>query len=245
MVDHQDMEDLAPLAMPAREGIVDQIVDILIDAVLDGRYRPGTALPPERELADSLGVNRASLRQATARLAQIGLLEARQGSGTLVRDPASTSDAALLARLLIRSGPGLLHELLDVREVLGGLAGRLAARNATAAQVESLREAAERIESAPDAAARQEAELAYFAHLIDTTDNRVLRLLFSWVEQVHRPAASTFQAAFADADDVISAITSITDAVAATDEAGAEQAVLAYARDSAARMLLAHHTPTH
>lgn len=49
-----------------------------------GEWRAGQALPPERELADTLGVSRITLRKALERLEDEGLLVRRQGSGTFV-----------------------------------------------------------------------------------------------------------------------------------------------------------------
>ena len=49
-----------------------------------GRARPGDRLPPEKELADSLGVSRGTLRLALERLESNGEVNRRQGSGTFV-----------------------------------------------------------------------------------------------------------------------------------------------------------------
>lgn len=239
MADLSDPPGLAPLATPERARLVDQIVDILIDAVLDGRYPPGSVLPPERELAEAMGVNRTSLRQATARLAQVGLVEARQGIGTVVQDPAGTTDAALMAQFLMRVGPDLLEELLEVREALGGLAGRLAARHARSDDVDLVRSALDLVEASTDAADLQAAELAFFATLVSAAHNRPLRAFISWVEQVYGSAAPSFRAAFTDADLLVPAIREIAGAVVGGDEVAAEAAVVAYARASAQRLLAA------
>ena len=75
------------LQPPDRQRVDEQIAAQIADAILDGAFPPGSTLPPERDLAEQLGVNRTSLRQGLARLQQMGLVEARQGSGTVVRDP--------------------------------------------------------------------------------------------------------------------------------------------------------------
>ncbi|WP_293781453.1 FadR/GntR family transcriptional regulator [uncultured Aeromicrobium sp.] len=49
--------------------------------------KPGDRLPPERELAASLGVSRTSVREALAELHQRGLVERRPGRGTTVLAP--------------------------------------------------------------------------------------------------------------------------------------------------------------
>ncbi|WP_091532381.1 MocR-like pyridoxine biosynthesis transcription factor PdxR [Microlunatus soli] len=56
----------------------------LLDAVLDGRLRPGERLPSSRELASTLGVARGTVSTAYDRLAAEGFLTSRAGSGTFV-----------------------------------------------------------------------------------------------------------------------------------------------------------------
>jgi GntR family transcriptional regulator len=48
----------------------------------------GEPLPPERQLAETLGVSRLTLRAAVQQLVAEGLLQRRQGSGTFVARPA-------------------------------------------------------------------------------------------------------------------------------------------------------------
>jgi GntR family transcriptional regulator len=64
-----------------------QIEERLLDRIESGRLVPGERLPPERELADWLGVSRMTVRQALASLAVRGLVERGVGRGTFVRAP--------------------------------------------------------------------------------------------------------------------------------------------------------------
>lgn len=63
-------------------------------AILDGRLRPGDALPPTRELARRLAVARNTVGVAYDRLASEGYLESRVGAGTFVRAVGRTPGAA-------------------------------------------------------------------------------------------------------------------------------------------------------
>jgi GntR family transcriptional regulator/MocR family aminotransferase len=58
----------------------------LLDAILDGRLRPGERLPPTRELARSLEVSRNTVAAAYERLTADGFLAGRVGAGTFVAD---------------------------------------------------------------------------------------------------------------------------------------------------------------
>nr|WP_235472331.1 GntR family transcriptional regulator [Frigoribacterium sp. Leaf44] len=50
---------------------------------------PGSRLPPERQLAERLGVGRSAVREALAALEILGIVTVRPGSGTYLRDQTS------------------------------------------------------------------------------------------------------------------------------------------------------------
>src|SRR5664279_660880 len=149
---------VGPLRPATGVRLADQVVTILIDAMLDGRLPAGDSLPPERQLAIELDVNRTSLRQAIARLEQMGVVEARQGRGTVVRDVATATDPALIAHLIARDRRNVLGELLEIREALAGLIGRLAAQRVTVGDRRALRAALDDVRDATTARERQERE---------------------------------------------------------------------------------------
>lgn len=73
-----------------QQKIYSQIVEQIIGLIERGDYIAGTQLPAERELARSLGVSRASLREALTVLQMMGFVETRYGQGTFVcSKPAS------------------------------------------------------------------------------------------------------------------------------------------------------------
>src|SRR5512142_1662040 len=62
------------------------VFDRLLTDIVSGRYPSGARLPGERDLARSLGASRPTLREALRRLGEWGLIEARRGSGVVVRE---------------------------------------------------------------------------------------------------------------------------------------------------------------
>lgn len=89
------------------------------------RLKPGDLLPPERELVKMLGVSRSSVRDAIRSLELMGLLEPRQGIGTVVCSPAAPPANPLANALLEKRT--MVAELLDVRKMIEPpLAGRAA-----------------------------------------------------------------------------------------------------------------------
>ena len=67
-----------------RPSLVDATETALRERLAPGRARPGDRLPPEKDLAASLGVSRGTLRLALERLESNGEIVRRQGSGTYV-----------------------------------------------------------------------------------------------------------------------------------------------------------------
>lgn len=76
-----------------------RVSSLLAERISSGRIGPGAALPPERELADQLGVSRATLRRALADLAAAGLVERHQGRGTFVAGDRLSEEANALTSL--------------------------------------------------------------------------------------------------------------------------------------------------
>ncbi len=73
------------VSLTGRGDLAAQIYRQLLDAVLDGRLRPGERLPPTRELARRLEVSRNTAAVAYDRLTAEGFLAGRVGDGTFVR----------------------------------------------------------------------------------------------------------------------------------------------------------------
>jgi GntR family transcriptional repressor for pyruvate dehydrogenase complex len=63
-----------------------QVVEYVRRQIEAGRLTPGDRLPPERDLARQIGVSRPSLRSGLRSLQAMGVIRARQGSGTYIAD---------------------------------------------------------------------------------------------------------------------------------------------------------------
>ncbi len=96
-------------------------------AIHSGRFEPGERVR-EADIAAWLGVSRTPVRDALKRLELDGLLASAPRRGLIV--------AALDQQQV--------SEIYDVRDVLEGLAGRLAARHATSAEIAAMRDLLER-----------------------------------------------------------------------------------------------------
>lgn len=119
-----------------------------IEKLILKKLRPGDKLPSERELAERLNVSRSSIRDAIRSLELVGMVEPRQGAGTIVREVSAGALANPLVNALKRKEE-MVGELLDFRKIIEP---PLAARAATHA-------AADEISEMEDILSRQEAKL--------------------------------------------------------------------------------------
>ncbi|CAM03130.1 GntR family transcriptional regulator [Saccharopolyspora erythraea NRRL 2338] len=117
-------EALRPLARPR---LYEQVVQRLREHVADSGLGAGDRLPPERQLAERLGVSRASVKQAIVVLEVQGLVEVRHGGGTYLR--RGRLDAEPVEELVARKRR--LPDVLEAREALETKLAELAAERRT------------------------------------------------------------------------------------------------------------------
>jgi GntR family transcriptional repressor for pyruvate dehydrogenase complex len=110
-----------------------------IERLILKKLSPGDKLPGERELAELLGVSRSSIRDAMRRLQLIGLVEPRQGAGTVVREISSDSQVSPLANIIAHKRQ-LVGELLDFRRMLEPPLAARAAKHASAEDLAEMEE---------------------------------------------------------------------------------------------------------
>ena len=109
-----------------RLSLVEQVAEQMEQLIEQGQWKVGEKLPPEMELMDKFGVSRNTLREAIRALVHAGLLETKQGSGTLVR-----STSVLGAALKRHVKKSTMMETLEVRFALEKQAAKMAAERRT------------------------------------------------------------------------------------------------------------------
>src|SRR5450830_947946 len=110
-----------------------QIADQIRSLIQDGNFPVGARLPPERDLAQQLGVSRPSVREALIALEVEGTVEVRMGAGVYVCSPSERTPHATAA---MGESP---IELMHARSVLEGTIVMLACARVTPEALASLR----------------------------------------------------------------------------------------------------------
>ena len=106
--------------------IYEKVVEKLKEEIADGRLLPGDPLPSERQLMETFGVSRSSLREAFRVMELLGLIESIAGKGRFVRQPREMTDDRKHG---IQLEDSAILELMEARRILDpAIAGESAMR---------------------------------------------------------------------------------------------------------------------
>ncbi|MCP2635914.1 FCD domain-containing protein [Microbacterium sp. HD4P20] len=220
-----------PSGTPASE-----VARRLMDLFTGGSIDPGTRLPPERQLASTLGVGRSAVREALAALEILGIVDVRPGSGTYLRGTASELlPQTLRWGLLI--GRKSTTELLDLRSGLEIYVARLAAARAEASARAALAASMERMRAdVADLKAFARADRDFHNALATAADNETLVDLLHVVRSLLQVYADR---AVHDEDEARTAVAehdAVYRAVEAGDEDAAASAMAAHMATASQRL---------
>lgn len=199
-----------------RVRLVDEVTDVLRERIYAGVYAPDEPLRQE-QLAADLEISRTPLREALRVLESEGLVRSEPGRGVRV---VSVDAATLLAGY-------------EVREVLDGLAARLASRRVDAVDLDSLGDLLDTQLAALDASdigAYTRANVAFHTQIVDVASNAFVAAQLSLIPltaQVFTPAR---RIAMLRARESVGEHRRILAAIASGNEVEAEAAARAHIR---------------
>jgi GntR family transcriptional regulator len=92
MTQEKVLESVPPINRPTHTTLTDQTVLAIQEAIKQGKFPPGSQLPPEMELLQMMGISRTTLREALRILEEQRFIRKRRGLGTFVRERAIIKD---------------------------------------------------------------------------------------------------------------------------------------------------------
>ena len=208
--------------------VAGRVFSRLSEEILSGRYEPGEKLPPQRTLAAELGVTMTALREALKRLEQLGLVEVRHGDAMRVTDWRAGGGLDVIAHVLFAAGGldrTMLADVMEARRLMLAESARLAAERRDAQQAGRLEELAARLADAPDPAAAQALDWAFFQELVEAARNVVLVLVMNSIRGIYLQRGELFQAVVADAGDLAPLYERAARAIVRRQPAAARRAV--------------------
>ena len=124
------------------------------EMILSGELKPGDKLPPERELADTMGISKTVVHEGIRELSRRGFLDVLSRKGVHVADYTSTGNLdTLFAMIRYRGGMPdrkILISLLDTRLYLEGPALRILCERQDPADLAKLSEILDAVRKALD-----------------------------------------------------------------------------------------------
>ena len=127
--------------------LTEQVADGIMNLIQETPYKAGDKLPTEKELCESTGAGRNTVREALKILASRNVLEIRQGAGTFVSEKQGIPDDPL-GFSMVNDHVKLTRDLLQVRIMLEPQIAALAAQCAKEHEIKELEEILEEMEAA-------------------------------------------------------------------------------------------------
>src|SRR5580658_9540152 len=163
--------------------LADHVFDQLAAEIMSERYAAGSALPPERTLAEVFRVNRHVVREALKRLEQLGFVTTSRAGGTEVADVKRTGGLEVLAMMAEHARGGVeankyLLSVLEMRALIGADVVRLCAQRASRKLRNELVRIAEEMRTTTADDALFELEVRFWEKLLEGADNIAYRLAF-------------------------------------------------------------------
>lgn len=179
-----------PLRAIEPQRLYQQVAAQLAELIRQGEWGLGDRLPPERDLASTLGVSRPVVREAMIALELSNIVEIRPGAGTYVA--SANGQHALSLQPDLDTGPSPF-DLISARRVIEGETAAGAATMATAEDLKGLEEAIAKMER--DIAAgtqvisnQEDGDLLFHMRLAAATRNSVLESIVQQLwEGMRRP----------------------------------------------------------
>jgi GntR family transcriptional repressor for pyruvate dehydrogenase complex len=163
--------------------IYEEIVEQLKGMISRGDLQPGNKLPAERDMAESLGVSRASVREALTALETMGILDIRPGEGTFVK---RTSDSKTFEPLTLLLGFERNPEaqMMEVRRILETESAALAAVRSTTEDLQKIEASLLVMKTAKSVQEAVEADLRFHYSIAEATKNTVLLRIMNTVSDL-------------------------------------------------------------
>lgn len=114
------------------------IAERILQSIRDGEYSVGSKMPPERIVAEQMGVSRPSVREAISALQIVGVLETRPGDGTYISKPLISETLSTQVQHILEQSDSPF-EIIQARKIIESGVIHQAIKLATDADIENIR----------------------------------------------------------------------------------------------------------
>ena len=220
-----------------RSTTADKVFDILHQWIASGRLQEGEVLPSQDELSRRFEVSRNTLREAIFKLSALGLVQAKQGVGTVVQSRSSANylsglqDHLLMDRISMR-------EFLEARVSIETTIVRLAVARASQEDIDRLDKILDRQREAIKAGDEVEFvkhDVAFHGELGHACGNRVMLKISQTVYNLLRSYITTVAGAPGNIEQAFRYHRQILAAIKNRDAQAAENNMVSHLQETVRR----------
>lgn len=205
-----------------KTSISEQVYVQLRERILKKVLPVGAELPSERELSETLGVNRGAVREAIKRLQQARLVRVRHGGATQVENFEVEGGLELLPSLMVNAKGQLNLEvargIVAMRKALAPVVAGQAALNGGKPLAATLHMIIGRMQATQDRACLQQLAFDFWAHVVQGSGNVVFKLAFNSMNQTYLAAWNTLTHVMQDEFRDTHTLAQLADAIAAGEQ---------------------------
>ncbi len=213
------------LSRPLEKGsVVRLVLERIREAMLNRELRRGDYMPSETELTRSLGVGKTSVREAIKMLEAMGIVEVRQGHGTIIREqPGDESLGPLVFQLILEQATN--RDLLELRRMFEPAYTLVAMRKATDEDIARLRAQVQGFEERIKGGTQtSDDDLAFHRIVLECTRNPFIIQIGTTIHQLFKSSIERSMRTIADV--ALQDHSAILEAFASRDARALEAAVL-------------------
>ncbi|WP_295032151.1 FadR/GntR family transcriptional regulator [uncultured Microbacterium sp.] len=157
--------------------VTDEAIEKIKAMIVSGELGPGDRLPPEKELAERLGLSRNSMREAVKALEVIRVLDVRRGDGTYVTSLEPHLLLEAISFVVDMHDDDSLLELFAVRRMLESQATGLAATHGDDEAIATLQAEIDGIDAAVSIDDLVAHDIRFHCEIVQMTGNGYLASL--------------------------------------------------------------------
>jgi len=202
--------------------ISEQVYAQLRDRILKKVLPVGAELPSERELSETLGVNRGAVREAIKRLQQARLVRVRHGGATQVENFEAEGGLELLPSLMVNAQGQVNLEvargIVALRRALAPVVAGQAAVYGGKALADSLKPVITNMQNTSELPKLQQLAFDFWALVVQGSGNVVFKLAFNSMNETYVAAWNTLTLVMQDEFRDVDTLTQLMQAIEAGEQ---------------------------
>ena len=205
-----------------KTSISEQVYTQLRDRILKKVLPVGAELPSERELSETLGVNRGAVREAIKRLQQARLVRVRHGGATQVENFEAEGGLELLPGLMVNTQGQINLEvargIVALRKALAPVVAGQAAQHGGKTLADTLKPVIAEMQTTSELTRLQQLAFDFWALVVQGSGNVVFKLAFNSMNQTYLAAWHTLTLVMQDEFRDVNTLAQLAQAIEAGEQ---------------------------